>query len=254
MKKKEVIIFGASGGLGNELVKVFLRNNYNIVCISSNIKKNIFLKTKFSKKKNCKFKVCDLSKKTDIDKIKKYIKYNYKNIELIVFASAILTVSKFINNPVKNFNNDIQINAFSFIDIFREFIKFKKGINANAIIILSNTSIVGIKNLSSYSVSKSILQSFGESINNEMEKSNILLVYPGPIKTNFDNNANVIEKKINYKINTERASPYTVAKKIYKYYSLKKNYLYFNLSTRLLYLMRGISPLFLNKIINKIYK
>ena len=87
-----------------------------------------------------------------------------------------------------------------------------------------------------------------------MEKSNILLVYPGPIKTNFDNNANVIEKKINYKINTERASPYTVAKKIYKYYSLKKNYLYFNLSTRLLYLMRGISPLVLNKIINKIYK
>ena len=39
MKKKEVIIFGSSGGLGLELVRVFLKNNYRVICICSVKKK-----------------------------------------------------------------------------------------------------------------------------------------------------------------------------------------------------------------------
>ena len=93
--------------------------------------------------KQCEFKICDLARKRDVNNFKKFIKNRSKNVELIVFASATLTVSKFSEIPIKNFNNDIQINALSFIEIFREFIKYKKKLYVNAIIILSNTSIVG---------------------------------------------------------------------------------------------------------------
>ena len=254
MKKKEVIIFGASGGLGIQLVRVYLDNNYKVICICSNKKKLEYLKKKIIHLNYCEFKICDLSKKLDVSKIKKFIKNNSTNIDLIIFASATLTVSKFSEMPIKSFNNDIQINALSFIDIFREFIKSKKKTIVNAIIILSNTSIIGIKNFSSYCISKSILESFVESIRGEINNCNLLLVYPGPMKTNFDNNAKIINKNFNYKLNSKRSSPRDVAEKIFKYNSLKKRYLFLKFNTRILYLIKGLSPLFLSKIINYIYK
>ena len=254
MKKKEVIIFGSSGGLGLELVRVFLKNNYRVICICSSKKKVKSLKKNLNFSKQCEFKICDLARKRDVNNFKKFIKNRSKNVELIVFASATLTVSKFSEIPIKNFNNDIQINALSFIEIFREFIKYKKKLYVNAIIILSNTSIVGIKNFSSYCISKSILERFVESISDEIKNSNFLLVYPGPMKTQFDDNAKVINKNFNYKLNNKRSLPHNVAKKFFRYYLLKKKYLFFKLTTRILYIIKGLSPTYLSKIINYIYK
>ena len=172
---------------------------------------------------------------------------------MIIFASATLTVSKFAKIPIKNFNSDIQINALSFINIFREYIKYKKSVGINAIIILSNTSIIGIKNLSSYCISKSILESFVESVSGEIEKSNLLLVYPGPMKTKFDDNAKIINKNFNYKLNSKRSFQNEVAKKFLNIIDLKK-YLFLKYTTRLLYLIKGLSPVLLSKVINFIYK
>lgn len=254
MKKKEVIIFGSSGGLGIELAKVFLENNYKIISICSSKKKVNYCKKKLNYNNECKFKICNLANNNDVLRIKNFLKKNSKNIELIIFASATLTVSKFAKIPIKNFNSDIQINALSFINIFREYIKYKKSVGINAIIILSNTSIIGIKNLSSYCISKSILESFVESVSGEIEKSNLLLVYPGPMKTKFDDNAKIINKNFNYKLNSKRSFPNEVAKKIFKYYRLKKKYLFLKYTTRLLYLIKGLSPVLLSKVINFIYK
>ena len=195
-----------------------------------------------------------MAKKDNVGKIKKYLKKNYKNIELIIFASATLTVSNFSDMPIKHFYKDLQINALSFIEIFKDYINFKRKNNINAIIILSNTSIVGVKHLSSYCISKSILERFIESIDAEIKNSNFLLVYPGPMKTQFDNNAIVINNNFNYQLKTKRSLPYKVAKKIFKSYSLKKRYLFLKLTTRILYLIKSLSPTLLSKIINNIYK
>ena len=132
---------------------------------------------------------------------------------MIIFSSSVLTVSKFSNNPDNNFENDLNINALSFIYIFKYFMKLKKNNNINLIVILSNLAIMGIKNLSSYSISKAILQSFTESIRGELTNSNVMAVYPGAMETNFDKNAKIQDKSLNYKLKKKKTITQNSCKK-----------------------------------------
>ena len=252
MIKKQVLIFGASSGLGKELSKVFLKEGYQVIGLASTKKKS----KKILAEINSKFFTCnygDLKKKSDLQKIKKIIKKN-KKLDLIIFSSSVLTVSKFSNNPDNNFENDLNINALSFIYIFKYFMKLKKNNNINLIVILSNLAIMGIKHLSSYSISKAILQSFTESIRGELTNSNVMAVYPGAMETNFDKNAKIQDKSLNYKLKRKKQSPKIVAKKIYSSYLKNKKFVYISFSTKIILFLKSLSANLLIKLINIIYK
>ena len=253
MNKKEVLIFGASSGLGKEIAKIFLKKGHRVTGLASTKKKSKELFEEINSE-SFKSSYCDLKKETDINRIKNILRKKNKDIELLVFSSSTLTVSKFSNMPDSIFENDLKINALSFINIFKFFMKLKKNKNINAIVILSNLSIIGIKNFSSYSISKSILQSFCESIMSELKDSHIMAVFPGPMATDFDKKAKVFNKSINYKLQRKKQSPKVVAEKIFENYLKKKKFLYLNVSTKLLMFLKAISTNLLISLINWIYK
>ena len=141
---------------------------------------------------------------------------------MIIFSSSVLTVSKFSNTTDNNFENDLNINALSFINISKYFMKLKNNTNINLIVILSNLAIIGIKNLSSYSISKAMLQSFTESIRGELTNSNVMTVYPGAMETNFDRNAKIQDKSLKYKLK-RRNNHLEKLQKIYDSYLKNKN-------------------------------
>lgn len=132
--------------------------------------------------------------------------------------------------------------------------KLKKNNNINLIVILSNLAIMGIKNLSSYSISKAILQSFTESIRGELTNSNVMAVYPGAMETNFDKNAKIQDKSLNYKLKRKKQSPKIVAKKIYSSYLKNKKFVYISFSTKIILFLKSLSANLLIKLINIIYK
>ena len=125
MNKKEVLIFGASSGLGKEIAKIFLKKGHTVTGLASTKKKSKELFKEINSE-SFKSSYCDLKKKTDINRIKNILRKKNKDIELLVFSSSTLTVSKFSNMPDSIFENDLKINALSFINIFKFFMKLKK--------------------------------------------------------------------------------------------------------------------------------
>ena len=205
--KKKIIIFGATSGLGFSFARIFIQKNYQVISISSSKNGNL---TNF---KNYTHIKCDLSFDKDVQKITKYLIMNKSSIELFIFCSARLTVGSFCNIPEKNFDNDIKINALSFIKIIRHYLNNKKK-NFKLICILSNLSLSGFHNLSSYSVSKAILKNFSESLNLELKDSKILMVYPGSLNTKFNQKAKIFGKNIFFE-SKFRKKKYRRCSKIY---------------------------------------
>ena len=73
MTKKQVLIFGASSGLGKELSKVFLKEGYQVIGLASTKKKS----KKILAEINSKFFTCnygDLKKKVIFKRLKKLLK------------------------------------------------------------------------------------------------------------------------------------------------------------------------------------
>ena len=62
MTEKEVLIFGASSGLGKEITKIFLKNGYKVIGLASTKKKSKKLFKEINSK-SFTSDYCDLKKK-----------------------------------------------------------------------------------------------------------------------------------------------------------------------------------------------
>jgi len=243
--KKKVVIFGATSGLGFSFAKIFIEKNYQVISISSS--KNGNLKSF----KNYIHYKCDLSIDKDVNKVIKYLIANKSSIELFIFCSARLTVGSFCNIPEKKFDDDIKINALSFIKIIRCYLNINKK-NFKLICILSNLSLSGAPNLSSYCVSKAILKNFSESLNLELKNSKILMVYPGSLSTNLNQKAEIFGKNISFDSKLKKKNTDDVAKSIlYNFYNNKKYF--FSLTTKIIYLLKFISVTFFDFLLKRKY-
>lgn len=243
--KKKIVIFGATSGLGFSFAKLFIKRNYQVISISSS--KNGNLKDF----KNYVHYKCDLSIDKDVNKIIKYLITNKSNIELFIFCSARLTVGSFCNIPEKNFNDDIKINALSFIKIVRRYLNSNKK-KFKLICILSNLSLSGVPNLSSYCVSKAILKNFLESLNLELKNSKILMVYPGSLNTKFNEKAKIFGKNIFFDSKLKKKNTDDVAKSILDNFYKNKKY-FFSLTTKIIYFAKCISVTFFDFLIKRKY-
>ena len=81
-----------------------------------------------------------------------------------------------------------------------------------------------------------------------------MAVYPGAMETNFDKNAKIQDKSLNYKLKRKKQSPKIVAKKIYSSYLKNKKFVYISFSTKIILFLKSLSANLLIKLINIIYK
>ena len=196
LKNKKVLITGATGGIGNSLIKKFNDLGAKIVATGTNEQKLTNLKNNFPSIKIEKFKLDEHSKiESFIDKIDKEL----EGLEILINNAGITLDNLSIRLTEENWKKviDINLNSSFFMCKFaiKKMLKKKYGKIINITSIIGHTGNAGQAN---YAASKAGIIGFSKSLAIEYAKKNINIncVSPGFIKTEMTEKINEKSKEI----------------------------------------------------------
>ncbi|MDA8537417.1 3-oxoacyl-ACP reductase FabG [Candidatus Pelagibacter bacterium] len=184
LKNKNIIVTGASGGIGNSIVEKLYNNGANVLATGTKIEKLEELKSKF---KNIKILKFDISQH---EKIEEFIN-NATNelggsLDCIVNNAGITKDSLTIRMSLKDWTNVIDINLTSTFLMckysLKKMLKNKSGKIINITSVVGHTGNVGQAN---YTASKAGIVAMSKSLSIEYAKKNINIncISPGFIST-----------------------------------------------------------------------
>jgi len=166
---KNIIITGASRGIGLELVKKFASDNHQILAISRNIKplqnigKNVFPLQ------------MDLSKINEFDKVKSFIDKNFQNVDILINNAGKLIHKPFFKTTYQDFLDVYNVNVFAVAEMIKTTLpKMHQG--SHIVTISSMGGIQGsikFAGLSAYSSSKGAVITLMELLAEEYKESGI---------------------------------------------------------------------------------
>ena len=184
LKNKNIIVTGATGGIGNSIIKKLDEFGVNILATGTKIEKLEELKDKF---KNIKILRFDIS---ESDKIEDFIENASKelggNIDCIVNNAGITQDNLAIRMHLDEWKNVIEINLTSTFLMckfaIKKMLKNKKGKIINITSVVGHTGNLGQAN---YTASKGGIIAMSKSLAIEYAKKNINIncISPGFIKT-----------------------------------------------------------------------
>ena len=181
---KNVLITGATGGIGQSLVKVFHVNGCNVCATGTNVDKLSFLEKKYE----TRFKgiQCDLSDDDQIKRLAEESNKYYGSTNILINNAGITKDNLFLRMKDDEWNDVININLNSNFKltkiIIKDMIKAKWGRIVN---ISSDAAKIGNPGQSNYVASKSAIEGLTRTIANEVASRGITVncVAPGFIKT-----------------------------------------------------------------------
>ena len=183
LNNKNVIITGASGGIGNSIVKKFNECGANILATGTRIEKLEELKSKFKNVKILKF---DISEDQKIEKFIEDASSELGGLDCIVNNAGITQDNLAIRMSSEEWRKVIDINLTStfFMCKFaiKKMLKNKKGKIINITSIVGHSGNLGQAN---YTASKAGIVAMSKSLAIEYAKKNINIncISPGLIKT-----------------------------------------------------------------------
>jgi len=197
-KNKNILVTGASYGLGSMIAKNLSRENCNLILVSrSKIKLEKVLKECKNKKKH-KVITADFQSNESILKMTNLIKKNYKKLDIIMhIAGGGLGVKDYL--PVsEEYLKVFNLNLFSIFEINRELIPLIERANGGTLFhvgsIAANEAVGSI----SYNVSKTALASYVRSLSNTISNKNIIVTGINPGAFEYKENAMSRLKKYNH--------------------------------------------------------
>ena len=184
LKDKNIIVTGASGGIGNSIVKRLSEAGANILASGTRLEKLEELKNKFEKIKILKF---DISQS---DKIEEFIENSTKDLggslDGIVNNAGITQDNLAIRMSLEEWQKVININLTSTFLMskfaIKKMLKNKSGKIVNITSVVGHTGNLGQAN---YTASKAGIVAMSKSLAIEYAKKNINVncISPGFIKT-----------------------------------------------------------------------
>ena len=184
LKNKNIIVTGASGGIGNSIVEELYNNEANILATGTRIEKLNELKSKFNKIKILKF---DISHHTKIEEfINNATDELGGSLDCIVNNAGITKDNLSIRMNLEDWTKVIDINLTSTFLMckysIKKMLKNKAGKIINITSIVGHTGNVGQAN---YTASKAGIVAMSKSLSIEYAKKNINVncISPGFIST-----------------------------------------------------------------------
>lgn len=216
---ENVLITGATSGIGYELAKIFAKNRYNLILCARNkdkleeIKENIINEYRvdvhiFQK---------DLSKEQETKELYSEIVNSNIRVDILINNAGAGYVGEFINEEYDRDENIMQLNMNAVTYLTKVFAKQMVERNKGKILNVASTGSYHPGPYTAvYYATKAYVLSFTEALAEELKDYDITIsaLCPGATKTNFSKNAGK-------KDNASAMSPEFVAKKAYE--GLMKN-------------------------------
>ena len=184
VKNKNIIVTGASGGIGNSIIKILSKSGANIIASGTKLEKLEELKKKNANIKIFKF---DISEHEKIEEfVEKATEELGGNLDCIVNNAGINQDNLAIRMGLKEWQKVIDINLTSTFMIsksaIKKMLKNKSGKIVNITSVVGHTGNLGQAN---YTASKAGIVAMSKSLAIEYAKKNINIncISPGFIKT-----------------------------------------------------------------------
>ena len=196
LKNKKIIITGATGGIGNSLVKKFTDNGSVILATGTKEEKLNNLKNKFSNIHTEKF---NLDEHKNIESFIEAASNKLGGLDILINNAGITLDNISIRLTEENWKKVLDINLTSTFLMckfaIKKMLKNKSGKIINITSIVGHTGNLGQAN---YSASKAGIVAFSKSLAIEYAKKNINIncVSPGFIKTEMTDKINDEFKKM----------------------------------------------------------
>ena len=184
-KNKKILITGASGGIGNELVKKFISLEGNVLATGTKIEKLEDLKKKFPKINILKF---DISNHSKIEEFIDNVSSQLSGLDVLVNNAGINMDNLSLRMKDEEWKKVIDVNLGSTFFLckhaIKKMLKNKYGRIVNITSIVGHTGNLGQSN---YAASKSGIIGMSKSLAIEYAKKNITIncVSPGFIQSNM---------------------------------------------------------------------
>ena len=184
LNKKNIIVTGATGGIGSSIVKKLSETGANIISSGTKVQKLEELKKKFN---NLKILPFDISQN---DKVESFIEQASKelggNLDCIINNAGVTSDNLAIRMTLDEWKKVIDLNLTSTFLLckyaIKKMLKNKKGKIVNITSVVGHTGNIGQSN---YTASKAGLIAMSKSLALEYAKKNINIncISPGFIKT-----------------------------------------------------------------------
>ena len=221
---KNVLVTGASSGIGKSISNYLADKGYSVIGVS----RNVIEETITVGSGSIRYLKMDVTDESSILRVVNII----KDIDILVLSHGMGIAGAAETMPTDLIKKQMDVNYYGSINVCRYFLPLMRNKNKGLVISISSIAgIVPIPMQSHYSSSKYALEAYIESLGIEMKYYNIktCLVEPGDTKTGFTSARNiynpndsiyhdVCEASINKMAKDEQngKDPITVAKVVYK--------------------------------------
>ena len=185
---KRVWIIGASSGIGLELVKLWLDNNFQVVASARDIEslpKLLELKSKYST--NLELINIDVLDNENVQKSVYKAFDIFNGLDICFYNAGIYESMSYEQWDISNFESMININYLGVLRVLKPLITYleKQEHKSNIVLNASLASYFGLPYGGAYSASKAALVNLAQSLQPELQRKNIYLqiINHGFVKT-----------------------------------------------------------------------
>lgn len=200
--KKTVLITGASSGFGYEFVKLFAKEDYNLILTARNIERLEEIKDEFDSLNITLIKK-DLSKPHSAKELYDEIKEKGLNIDILINNAGFGLVGRFDKLDADKQLEMVELNVITLTELTHYVLQEMKLRREGKILNVASTAAFQPGPLMAvYYASKAYVLSFSEALAEELRGTGITVtaLCPGPSKTNFAKAANVEKTKMFAKV------------------------------------------------------
>ena len=179
---KNVLITGASSGIGKSIKDYFVNNNHKVFALDIN---------SIPEEKNVISFKADITSKGDLNKVSTYLKENNINLDVIINVAGIHKMASLVENDYETIKKVIDVNLLGTMQVNNVFHKFLKE-RGRIIIVTSEVATMDPLPFNGlYTVSKNALESYAQALRQELNLLNqkVITIRPGAIKTPLSSNS-----------------------------------------------------------------
>lgn len=187
----KVLITGASSGIGRDMARYLSSLGYDLVIVAR--RENLLEELKKDLKTNVEIECMDVSKEENCKKLVE----KYPDVDILINNAGFGKFGEFINIDINEEVNMINTNVVAVQILTKLYLKKMQERNRGHILNVASVAglLPGGPLMATYYATKSYIVSLTRAISEELKikKSSVKIsaLCPGPVKTNFDNVANV---------------------------------------------------------------